>query len=90
MARKEKAGAGASPTQPQTPLAKARWALEAGDVRRARQLATEAAQSGPESERADAAALLRRLGPDPRALLAAAIVLVLIAIAAWLGILRGR
>ncbi|TMA76408.1 MAG: hypothetical protein E6J58_06170 [Deltaproteobacteria bacterium] len=78
----------ASPPQPQTPLAKARWALEAGDIRRARQLANEAARSGPESERAEAEALLRKLGPDPRALLVAAIVLVMIVIAAWLAILR--
>jgi hypothetical protein len=77
-----------SPPQPQTPLAKARWALEAGDVRRARQLANDAARSGPESERAEAEALLRKLGPDPRALLVAAIVLVMIVIAAWLAILR--
>src|SRR5947208_396629 len=77
-----------SPTQLQTPLAKARWALEAGDVRRARQLANEAARSGPESERSEAEALLRKLGPDPRALLVAAIVLVMIVIAAWLAILR--
>jgi len=88
MARKDKPAAGASPPQPQTALGKARWALEAGDVRRARQLAAEAARSGPETERPQAEALLRRLGPDPRALLTVAIVLVLIAIAAWLAILR--
>jgi hypothetical protein len=80
--------ASTSPPQPQTPLAKARWALEAGDVRRARALANEAARTGPESDRADAEALLRKLGPDPRALLVAAIVLVMIALAAWLAILR--
>jgi hypothetical protein len=79
-----------SPPQPQTPLAKARWALEAGDVRRARSLASEAARSGPESERAEAEALVRRLGPDPRALLVVAIVLAMIALAAWLAILRPR
>jgi len=88
MARKDKPAAGASPPQPQTALGKARWALEAGDVRRARQLAAEAARSGPEAERPEAEALLRKLGPDPRALLTVAIVLVLIAIAAWLAILR--
>ena len=82
--------ASTSPPQPQTPLAKARWALEAGDVRRARALASEAARSGPEPDRAEAEALLRRLGPDPRALMVAAIVLVMIAIAAWLAILRTR
>ena len=80
----------ASPPQPQTPLAKARWALEAGDVRRARQLANEAARSGPEAERPEAEALLRKLGPDPRSLLVAGIVLVMIVIAAWLAILRQR
>jgi len=88
MARKDKPAEGASPPQPQTALGKARWALEAGDVRRARQLAAEAARSGPEAERPEAEALLRKLGPDPRALLTVAIVLVLIAIAAWLAILR--
>jgi len=42
MAKKGKLpSAVASPLQPQTPLAKARWALEAGDVRRARELAAE-------------------------------------------------
>ncbi len=80
----------ASPPQPQSPLAKARWALEAGDIRRARALAAEAARSGPEAERAEADAFYRRLGPDPRAILTAAAVLVLIVIAAWLAILRPR
>ena len=89
MARKGKAPpSAASPPQPQTPLAKARWSLEAGDVRRARELAAEAARSGPESERAEAEALLRRLGPDMRAIAFAAGVLVLIILAAWLAILR--
>jgi len=91
MAKKDRPpAAAASPTQPQTPLAKARWALEAGDIRRARALAAEAARSGPESERADAEALFKKLGPDPRAILTAALVLVLIAIAAWAAILRRR
>jgi hypothetical protein len=91
MARKGKPPpAVASPPQPQTPLAKARWALEAGDVRRARELAAEAARSGPESERPEAEALLRRLGPDMRAIAVAAGVLVLILIAAWVAILRTR
>ena len=91
MAKKGKLPpAQASPPQPQTPLAKARWALEAGDVRRARQLAAEAARSGPEFERAEAEALLRRLGPDMRAFATAAVVLLLIVIAAWLAILRTR
>src|SRR3954468_18757610 len=91
MARKDRQKApGVSATQPQTPLGKARWALEAGDVRRARQLAAEAARSGPEAERAEAQALLDRLGPDLAALLTAAAVLVLIVFAAWAAILRGR
>jgi hypothetical protein len=62
--------------------------MEAGDVRRARALAAEAVRSGPEAEKGDAQRLLQRLGPDPRALLAAAIALVLIAMAAWFAILR--
>lgn len=91
MAKKARPpAAAASPTQPQTPLGRARWALEAGDIRRARALAGEAARSGPEGERAAAADLLERLGPDPRAILAAAAVLVLIVIAAWAAILRPR
>lgn len=79
-----------SATQPQTPLGKARWALEAGDVRRARQLAAEAARSGPATEQAEAKALLDRLGPDPAALLTAAAVLVLIILVAWAAILKAR
>jgi hypothetical protein len=77
-------------TQPDTPLGKARWALEAGDVRRARRLAAEAAENGPESERAAARALLERLGPDMRAIAVAAVVLALILVAAWAAILRPR
>ena len=88
MTKPGKSTSVASPPQPQTPLAKARWALESGDVRRARELAAEAARSGPERERADAEALLRKLGPDMRAIAVAAAVLVLIVIAAWLAILR--
>jgi hypothetical protein len=79
-----------SATQPHTPLGKARWALEAGDVRRARQLAAEAARSGPESERAEARALLEKLGPDLAALITAAVVLELIVFAAWAAILKAR
>lgn len=62
--------------------------MEAGDVRRARALAAQAVRSGTEGERAEAERLLERLGPDPRALLVAAFVLALIAVAAWLAILR--
>jgi hypothetical protein len=73
-----------------TPLAKARWMLEVGDVRRARRFAEEAATSGPEGERAEARALLERLRPDRGALLVATAVLLLIVIAAWTAILRAR
>jgi hypothetical protein len=91
MAKKARPpAAAASPANLQTPLAKARWALEAGNVRRARSLAAEAARSGPEAERADADHLFELLGPDPRAILTAAMVLVLIVIAAWAAILRQR
>ena len=78
------------PALPASPLGKARWSMEAGDVRLARKLAREAADSGPEGERDEARRLLARLGPDPRAMLTAAIVLALIAIAAWAAILRHR
>jgi hypothetical protein len=95
MARKSKAEpgraagapAGAIPT---TPLGKARWMLEAGDVRRARRYAEEAATTGPEAERAEARALLERIQPDRASLLVAAAVLVLIVFAAWIAILRAH
>jgi FimV-like protein len=73
-----------------TPLAKARWMLEAGDVRRARALAQEAATTGPEAERAEARALLERIEPDRAALLTAAAVLAMILFAAWIAILRAH
>jgi len=87
MAKKGKLpGAAASPVQPQTPLAKARWALEAGDVRRARELAAEAARAGPESERAEPRRCCAGWGPTLRAIAVAAVVLLLIVIAALGGI----
>ena len=82
--------AGVSSTQPDTALGKARWALESGDVRRARRLLAEAAASGPESERSEARSLLDRLGPDLRAVAVAAVVLLMIVFAAWAAILRAR
>lgn len=90
MAKKDRAGRppAGDAALPDTPFRRARWAMEAGDVRRARALAAEAAGSGPEPEREEARKLLERLGPDPRALLAAAVALVLIALAAWLAIFR--
>jgi len=99
MARKSRqAGAGRPPEArrditagpPATPLGRARWALEVGDVRRARAFATEAAQSGPEPERAEARALLERIRPDRASILVVAAVLVLILFAAWAAILRFR
>jgi FimV-like protein len=83
MARKK-----AEMQAPVSPLARARAALEQGNVRRARQLLAEAASSGPEGEREEARRLLDRTGPDPRALLAAAVALVLILIATWVAILH--
>jgi FimV-like protein len=73
-----------------TPLSRAREALEAGDARRARTLAKEAAQSGPEPEREEARKLLARMAPDPVALLTVAVVLLLIAVAAWAALLRAH
>ena len=92
MARKDRQAKAAlrpaSSPAPATPLGRARWMLEAGDVRRARQYAREAADAGPEGERGEARELLERLQPDRAALLVAAAVLLLIAVAAWVAILR--
>ncbi len=88
MARKNKQAAPVpqrEPPAPASPLARARQALEAGNLRRARQLLSEAVASGPEAERREAQALLARIAPDPVALLTAAAVLVIIVVAAWLG-----
>jgi FimV-like protein len=87
MARKNKQAAPApqrEPPAPASPLARARQALEAGNLRRARQLLSEAAASGPEPERREAQALLARTEPDRVALLTAAAILIVIIIAAWL------
>jgi hypothetical protein len=86
MARKSKADeAGVSQ---QSPLRRARAALAAGNARRARQLAAEAAASGPEPERAEARKLAQQLEPDLQPLLVVGAVLILIIVAAWLAILR--
>ena len=93
MARKSKQAAPAQqrePPAPASPLARARQALEAGNVRRARKLLSEAAASGPEAERGEAQALLARIEPDRMALLTAAAVLMVIIVAAWLAILRAH
>ncbi len=73
---------------PVSALARARVALERGNVRRARALLAEAAGAGPEGEREEARLLLERTRPDPRALLTVAGVLLLILLASWLAILR--
>ncbi len=84
MAKKEKAGAAP------TPLWLAKEALAAGDARRARALAEQAAASGPEGEREEARKLVERLKPDAQSIYAAAVVLFLILLAAWLAIFRRR
>ena len=71
-----------------TPLSRARAALQAGNARLARQLADEAATSGPESEREEGRELSAQLRPDSVPLLVIGAVLILIIIAAWLAILR--
>jgi hypothetical protein len=71
-----------------TPLSRARAALQAGNARLARQLADEAATSGPESEREESRKLAAQLQPDSVPLLVIGAVLVLIVMAAWLAILR--
>jgi hypothetical protein len=89
MAKKSKPKE-AEAKNPESPLEKARWALEVGDVRRARSLAEEAARSGPDADRAEAGRLLTRLRPDPVAMITVAAVLLLIIFAAWAAILRSR
>ena len=64
--------------------------LQLGDVRRARAFAAEAAGSGSEADKTDARALLDRLGPDRDAMLAAAAVLALVMVAAWVAILHAH
>jgi hypothetical protein len=96
MAKKSKAGRQVAAERkpeaavPASPLAKARWAMEAGDVRRAGVLAEEAARSGPEEERAEAQKLLARLRPDPVAILVASLVLLAIVLAAWAALLHAH
>ena len=89
MARKNETRREAPARAPPTSLGKARWLLEVGDVRRARAFAEQAAASGSEAEKAEARALLDRLAPDRGILLAAAAVLALIMVAAWVAILHG-
>lgn len=77
-------------------------ALERGDIRTARRLASAAAQPGiaaaadrpkmspNDHERNAAKHVLERTSPDPTALLAAAAVFVAIVLAAWLALFRAH
>jgi FimV-like protein len=87
MARKK--AEGQLEQAPASLLARARVALERGEVRGARRMLEEAIASGPPGEREEAQRLLHRTRPDPRALLTVVLVLLLILFAAWAGILRG-
>ena len=89
MARKNRQQAGAPPA-PTSAMEKARFMMEAGDVRRARQYALEALSSGSEGDKEQARALLERIRPDRTAMLTVGVVLLMIVIAAWLAILRTR
>ena len=89
MARKTETRRETPAKAPTTLLGKARWMLELGDVRRARELAGQAAGAGSEADKEEARALLERLAPDRVILLAAAAVLALILVATWIAILRG-
>ena len=84
MARKKAEVQGA----PAGALDRAREALERGNVRRARELLAEVAASGAEREKEQARRLLERTGPDRKALLTIAGVLLLILVATWAAILR--
>lgn len=90
MARKKETETRRAATAPTTSLGKARWMLELGDIRRARSFAGEAAGSGSEADKAEARALLDRLGPDRDAMLAAGAVLALIMVATWVAILHAH
>jgi hypothetical protein len=59
-------------------------------MRTARRLAKDAAMTGSEADRSAARRLLADLSPDPAALLAAAAVLLVIALAAWLALFRAH
>lgn len=84
------AGKNSSGAAPSDPLARARIALSAGNVRGARALAREIAAHGPDAERAEAAAILERTSPDPRALITTLTVIAIIVFAAWVAILRAH
>ena len=91
MARKNKqTGDRAAPAAPDGALGKARFMLESGDVRRARQYAEEAAANGSEAEKAEARALLDHIRPDRTAIVTVGIVLLMILFAAWIAILRAH
>ena len=83
---------GAPPPEPASnpSLNGARAAVSRGDLRAARRLASEAARTGPEADRQAAQRLLASLGPDPAALLAATLVLLALALTAWLTLFRVR
>ena len=72
------------------PLARARLAFAAGNVRAARSLAAQILASGPEAEREEAAAIRDRTRPDPRALITVAVVFLIILFAAWVAIFRAH
>jgi hypothetical protein len=76
--------------EPTDPLARARLSLARGNTRLARKLAGEIAASGPEAERQEAASILERTRPDPKALLAALAVIAVIVLAMIFGIFRGH
>ena len=79
---------GGSGSVPTDPLARARLAFAAGNVRAARSLAAQILARGPEAEREEASAIRDRTRPEPRALITAAVVYLLILFAAWAGIFR--
>ena len=71
-------------------MARIRLALAAGNVRRARSLAHAIAATGPDSERFEAAGILDRTRPDPRALITTLIVIAIILFAAWAAIFNAH
>jgi hypothetical protein len=76
--------------QPSALMARVRLALAAGNVRGARSLSREIVAAGPDAERVEAAAILERTRPDPRALITTLSVIAIILFAAWAAILHAH
>ncbi|GAC1348598.1 MAG: hypothetical protein NVSMB23_29930 [Myxococcales bacterium] len=73
---------------PRGPLAPAEEAIARGDLRRGRALLRQALAADPAVDRRSGEELLARTGVDPAALGTAAAVFLVVALAAWFGVLH--